>query len=159
MPSSGLTNLVDTIAKAQGVQPAWVKAIISQESGWNSYALRYEVNYRWLHQPEIYAKHPLISISTEIISQKMSWGLGQIMGALAREQGHPGLMPELLKPEVNIQHICTRIKTLRNISTEVLDIFAMYNGGPGAVKKTLGKYSNQAYVDSASSYLQKFQLS
>lgn len=136
------------------IPTVWMKAIITQESQWNPFAIRYEPNYRYLYQTESFAKIPLNNLSTEMMTQRMSWGLAQIMGGLAREQGHQGLMGELLDPETNLKHLCIRIRDLRKISALPDDIFAMYNGGPAAIHKSGGKYSNQVYVDAIHSHLQ-----
>lgn len=156
MSQDAIEEILQASALATQVDSKWVKAIICQESQWNQYAVRFEPGYRWLYYPQIFSKHYLISLDTETTTQKMSWGLGQIMGALAREQGHKGLMAELLKPEVNIKHICIRLKKLKTISPLAEDVFAMYNGGAAAKQKNqTGKYRNQEYVDSVLSYLQK----
>lgn len=152
----------DAIKKAANdntVDPNVIKAIISQESQWNMFAIRNEPNYRWLYKVEEFAKHPLISLSTELATQKMSWGLGQIMGGLAREQGHKGLMGELLDPNVNIKHIGLRVKTLSDITKTPEEIFACYNGGPDALHKVNGVFRNLQYVQACMAFLTKYQQS
>lgn len=139
------------------IDPGLIHAIISQESNWNELAVRYEPTYRWLYQVEKFAKHALISLDTEIVTQRMSWGLGQIMGALAREQGHQGLMTELLTPEVNINHIAIRIKDLKKLCKTPEEIFACYNGGPDALKRVNGQFRNLNYVQSAMAFLTKWR--
>lgn len=148
-----IENYIQTVCP-EDLDPNWIRAIIMQESQGNPYCVRYEPSYQWVYQVEQFSKSVLISIQTELVTQKMSWGLGQIMGALAREQGHKGLMAELLKPDLNIEHICRRFKTLKTISNDPSDLFAMYNGGPQAVHKVNGRYFNQKYVDSVMVHLQ-----
>lgn len=155
-----MDEIIQTTAKKFLLDPLWIKAIIQQESQGNVCALRFEPLFPYLFQPKIFAQHSLISQVTEEMTQKMSWGLGQIMGSLARQQGHSGFMGELFQPELNIKHICIRLVDLRGISKEKDDIFAMYNGGPGAYKrKTNGVYPNQSYVDLVNSHLQSFKNS
>lgn len=151
------SDLIAETATQYGIDGNVIKAIIAQESKWNPYAIRYESNYKWLYHPENYSKHPLISLATEVESQKISWGLGQIMGALAREQGHMGLMGELLDPKINIMHIGIRLKDLSRECKKPEEFFAAYNGGIDAVRRNNGKFKNQPYVDSANGYLIKFQ--
>jgi soluble lytic murein transglycosylase-like protein len=151
-----MNELILRISSQYGINPNWVKALISHESSWNQYAVRYEKNYQWLFKPEKFAKDPLISLNTEIETQKMSWGFGQIMGAVAREHGNVGFMSELLKPEINIEYVCKYLKWLKGISDKPDDVFAMYNGGPAKRHKVNGRYSNQPYVNSVLGYLQKF---
>lgn len=149
-------EMIEAKAYETSVDPAWVMAIIEQESQFNTAAVRFEPLFKYFYKPAHFAEHPLISIDTEIATQKMSWGLGQIMGALAREQGHQGFMAELLKPEVNLKHICQRLKFLKRYSHEAEAIFAAYNGGPGALRLIDGKFKNQNYVDSVLSHLKKY---
>lgn len=138
------------------IDPSWGKAIVTAESQWNPYAVRYESSYSYLFEPMEYAKSGLISLSTEIATQKMSWGLGQVMGALAREQGHTGVMAELVDPELNLKHMCIRLAELKNRSNDAEHVFAGYNGGPGAMRKLeTGRFSNQKYVDRVLEYLRK----
>lgn len=152
------TDEIEKSSLKYGCDPSIVKAIIMQESAWNIYAVRAENSYRWFFNPELYASNnPWINISTEICTQKMSWGLGQIMGALAREQGHNGLMAEILEPYLNIKHICIRIKTLMKTCKSPEEIFACYNGGLGMLKTVSGKFKNEGYVVSAMGHLIKYQ--
>jgi len=147
--STKMTKELIQLIESFEVSPKWVNAIILQESSWKNYALRFEPNYPYLFQVDQFAKKLVITSATETTCQKMSWGLGQIMGALAREQGHDGPMGQLFKPKYNILHMCKRIQTLKKISPRMDDIFAMYNGGPGAlIKKKDGIFKNQVYVDS-----------
>jgi soluble lytic murein transglycosylase-like protein len=126
----------------------WVKGIITQESNWDPFAVRYEPTYSYLFHVSEYANRLGISIQTETQCQKMSWGLGQLMGALARELGHQGQMGLLFDLNINIDLLSKRLAQLKKISPIPDDVFAMYNGGPGALKKVNGKYTNQSYVDS-----------
>lgn len=155
MTDSQLESIIQKTCKTYQVDPNWLKAIISTESSWNQYSIRYEVNYQFLYQPERFAKLAMVTLSTEIATQKMSWGLGQLMGGLAREQGHTSMLSELIKPEVNIKHMCIRIDHLKKISEVPQDVFACYNGGPGAIHKANGVYLNQAYVERVMGYLGK----
>lgn len=146
--------IIEAKAKEFDLDPRWIMAIIWTESKGNPNALRFEPNYSFLYRPETFGGKGLISRDTEIITQKISWGLGQIMGAVAREQGHQGLMAELLAPNLNIYHICTLLKRLTRISSNPSDVFAMYNGGPGVLKKIVGGiYPNQSYVNTIQNFL------
>lgn len=146
-----LRELATEICWKYQVNHTWIHAIISQESHWDPFAIRYEPSYSYLYSPE---KYKMNSLSTEIQMQKTSWGLGQIMGAVAREQGFASYLSQLVIPDLNLNHICMTIVKLRKISPSWDDICAMYNGGPGAIKKdSFGKYKNQAYVDSVKKFL------
>lgn len=140
-------SLILYASNEYGIDPKWFQAIISQESNWDICALRYESGYQWLYDTEECAKRSKVTLATEIACQKMSWGLGQIMGALAREQGLMGSLVMMIQPEINIEHMGIRLKHLKNLSQEPSDVFAMYNGGPSARRKNNGVYLNQSYVD------------
>lgn len=150
-----LEPVISQISKSYMVDPRWIKAIITQESQWKMFAVRYESGYPYLFHTEDFASG-LISLATEVNTQKTSWGLGQIMGALAREQGHKGLMAELLIPEINIKHMAIRLAELKRRSPDPLHIFAGYNGGIGAMRKQAsGLFTNQKYVTSVQGYMSK----
>jgi len=125
----------------------WLEAIIAHESSWNSFAMRYEKDYPYLYQVDVCAKLSGMSIDTEVVTQKMSWGLAQIMGALAREHGFHGPLSQLTDPATNILHLGIRLSYLVRLNPSKDAVFAMYNGGPGVKKLPDGKYANQAYVD------------
>lgn len=152
-----LRSVVSPIAVQYGINPNWILAIIQKESGGNPYEIRYEPHYCYLQTPEKYAKALHITLQTEIESQKISWGLGQIMGAVARAQGHNGLMSQMIEPELNVKHMCILISHLRQKSHEQNDIFAMYNAGYKGLQRTNGQYPNQTYVDQVNEILKTFK--
>lgn len=140
--------LIEKYASIYQIDIEWIQAIILTESSGDTYAMRYEGSYPYLFNAEACAKKANVSLATEIATQKISWGLGQVMGALAREQGHTRAMGELLIPDVNIKHMCIRLQTLKRRSEIADDVFAGYNGGPGAMRLIAEhKYANQHYVD------------
>lgn len=113
------------VAPKYHLPPKLVEAIIEHESECDRFAHRIEPAYAWLWNvrhnvpftvtPEI-AAHRLppadfpepsgISRETEWIDQQSSWGLMQVMGAVAREQGFTGPMPGLCDPIINVNHGC-----------------------------------------------------
>lgn len=153
---SQTNDIVKQASLSYVIDASWIRAIIAQESSWNQYAIRYEPTYTYLYKPSDFSKKLNISLATETVCQELSWGLGQIMGAVARQQGHDGPMGELFQPETNIKHICLTLHHLKNLSPNIDDIFAMYNGGPSAIHLVNSKYKNQAYVDSIKKHLQTY---
>lgn len=136
------------------VPGAWIRAIITQESAWDKNAMRYEAGFKYILDAPKFAKINRITAETEVQCQKFSWGLGQLMGGLLREMGHTRPLCEVLDPNLNIQFIAQRIQYLKKCSKVEDDIFAMYNGGLGAIKKVHNRYRNQVYVDSVKQHLQ-----
>jgi|ERR1700761_5916122 len=147
-------DLIKKTAEAYGLEWTWIKAIVTQESNFNPYALRYEPRYMYLYKVPIFAHKLGISEDTEMMTQKMSFGLGQVMLALAREQGFEKEAGLLFDPEINLDQVCKRIYTLKHRALDTPDdVFAGYNGGPGAMVRRGEIFSNQGYVDSVKRHL------
>lgn len=138
------------------IPTVWIKAIIAQESNWDPLAIRFEPSYSYLYNKFEIAKNCGVTVDTEVVCQKMSWGLGQIMGGLARSRGLEGPMGQLFNPETNIDFMGRFLKDLKGHADNTDDIFAMYNGGPRDKFKNGGKYPNQSYVDSVKKHMQSF---
>jgi Transglycosylase SLT domain len=109
MPSSGVSLPVDSTllalardaAAQNGLDAAVVCAVIEQESGWESHAMRYEGAFR--------AKYvsPLGLSPTEEIARSISWGLMQVMGQVAREHGFAGkFLCALCEPAAGVTMGC-----------------------------------------------------
>jgi soluble lytic murein transglycosylase-like protein len=150
---------IERQAALGNLDPNILKSIVTQESNYNPYAIRYEPSYAYLYAVPHYAQFLNISQDTEITTQKISWGLGQLMGAVAREQGHVGPMGQLFEVETNIKIMIVLIKKMQSRGYEELgEIFSCYNGGVGAVLKMKdGIYPNQGYVDSCMSHYKKLK--
>jgi soluble lytic murein transglycosylase-like protein len=142
-----------------GVDQLVIRSIITQESKGDPYAFRYEPNWNYLVKPLYYAGLLKITETTEVQAQKMSWGLGQIMGSVARECGHYGPMGQLFDPEINIRLVCVLVKKLMKQAKTIDAIFASYNGGPGALLNSanLKVFRNQAYVDQCLHYYRGYK--
>ncbi len=94
-----------------------VLAMIFQESAGDRWAYRYESSYSYFYNfkakralhanwksEEANREFALTELgATEFHAQSASWGLLQPMGAVAREYGFGGPMPELCDPELNIR--------------------------------------------------------
>lgn len=80
-----LVALARKAAAAEGLDSALVCAVVEQESAWNPWAMRYE--------PLFFAKYVASSYTnnkigaTEAYARGISWGLMQVMGQTARENG------------------------------------------------------------------------
>jgi len=145
---------LDRVCDRFGCDPALVAAIITVESQWNPYAVRYESGYRWLHQPERYARQQGIALEVEELFQRMSWGLMQLMGGSAREMGFNLPLPALCDGMIGIEYGIRYLVALkRNYKTRD-DLISAYNSGT-AKKKPNGLYTNQVYVDKVNRVLRK----
>jgi soluble lytic murein transglycosylase-like protein len=101
-----LIALAKSIALAHGLDPALVCAVIEQESAWNPLATRYEPEFYARYISPMLADHPMTP--TEARSRAFSWGLMQVMGQTARENGYDGvLLSGLCEPRKGIEIGCT----------------------------------------------------
>ncbi|WP_457641443.1 lytic transglycosylase domain-containing protein [Persephonella sp.] len=92
-----IINTVEDVLKEYN-KPEWrhiILGIIQTESSFNPLACRFEKNYKWLKNPLKFAKSLGITADTEIVFQKTSWGLMQVMGAVYRELGYQGYLNAL----------------------------------------------------------------
>lgn len=138
-----LKEMVEDVASRYELDPFLVGAIVYIESGGNPLAMRYESHYRWLVKD---AERPLTcTADTEQILQKCSFGLMQMMGAVARERGLKGWMTELFDPELNLEIGCRHLARFFHRYEVMDDAVASYNAG--SPRKKDGKYVNQGYVD------------
>jgi len=135
------------------IDPNLVLAIIHVESNENSYAVRYEPKfYEWLKgriTTENWASIP--TKQTELRLRATSFGLMQVLGQVARENGFEGLyLTELCDPEVGIRYgMRVLAKQLRRYASKAdPEAYAVsaYNRG-SAGKSANGSFHNQYYVN------------
>lgn len=79
------------------------------------------------------------------------------MGAVARELGFDGSLPELLRPENGLLYGAKKLSKLHEHYTSVSDIAAAYNAGHPKIDGITGRYANQGYVDKVLSALHQFE--
>ncbi len=84
-PPSQLLLLARKAATAQSLDPGLVCAVVEQESGWNSWAMRYEPLFFSKYVASLYTNNKIAA--TEAYARGFSWGLMQVMGQVAREAG------------------------------------------------------------------------
>jgi soluble lytic murein transglycosylase-like protein len=134
--------LIEQTAKAHGLDPLVVEAVVLVESSGLAHAYRYEPGYwtRYLADQDEY-RH----LNPRRVSA--SYGLMQVMYPTARQHGlDPELDPEVLfVPTINLTYGCLHLKSLWLWSQGILaQALAAYNGG----KRGNGfpPYRNQHYV-------------
>lgn len=122
---SALVALARTIAVHQGLPPSLVCAVIEQESAWNPYAMRYEPAFRTRYVA------PLRLPDTEEIARSISWGLMQVMGQVARENGYiERFLPALCDPATGIRTGCIVLgRKMATASGDVSRALGLWNGG------------------------------
>jgi len=86
-----LVALARSAAAAHGLDAALVCAVVEQESAWNTWAVRYEPGFLSRYVAPLYTAGKIGA--TEAYTRAMSWGLMQVMGQVAREQGLPEATP------------------------------------------------------------------
>ena len=142
-------DLIYLKAKAAGVDPAVVKGIIHQESGFNAAAHRTEHGFyrRYIKGRKRWAMHKYYD-QPEIIAAGI--GLMQVQYTTALWMGYPPSLPwfHLYDPSVNIDH---GIRWLRNRSAKyhsIAETIAAYNAGTARYADgDPSRFVNQHYVD------------
>lgn len=152
MISDALHGIIAARARFAGLDPKLVKALVLVESGGNPWAWNPEPRYRYLWDvranapfraltgAEISSEAPPADFPTmagdrdqEWWGQSASWGVCQVMGAVARERGFQRpYLTELLDPSLCLSIACAHLAgLLRWANGDVEQALAAYNGGRG----------------------------
>lgn len=144
--SQELMAIVERFAHESGIDADLAIAVASVESSWNPNAVRFEPKWKYFHSDSAsFAKNLGITLETEQALQAISWGLLQVMGAVARELGYAGPIQLLSSPELGAEYGCKKLAKCLERYPHEPDAIAAYNGGtPRSVD---GQYVNQSYVD------------
>lgn len=145
-------DLIVTTARARHLSPNLVEAFVLKESSGDPWAWNPEPRYRYLWNVRTQAPFrkmtdaeqasevppadfPMIAgdRDQEWWAQQASWGLMQLMGALARELGFGGrYLTQLCEPELNLRYGCMHIAALMTWAKgDIRRAAAAYNGGRG----------------------------
>lgn len=137
-----LIALAKSLATVAGVDPALCCAVCEQESfpQWNPWSIRYE--------PDFYVRYTakLNVPDTEKTARAISWGLMQLMGETAREEGYTDFLPKLCDPETGITRGLIHLKKmLVRANGDVHQALQFWNGGSNVnyadqVIARIGKY-------------------
>lgn len=160
MTSSDLSALVTATAIQHGMDPQLAIAQVRVESGgdywaWNAepkymylWNVRTDAPFRRVSDAELASKIPPADFPTlagdpdqEWWAQQASWGLLQIMGAVARERGFKGkYLTELCDPRINLDIGCKLFADLMRWSAgDVRKALAAYNAGKGGWPSEAGQ--------------------
>lgn len=150
-------TLVEKHAMDFGLERALVHAIIQVESRGLDWAVRYEPNMRWLYsldRAQELADLCEVSLDTELMCQRTSWGLMQVMGVTARDLGLRDPIPSLLNADTGIMYGCKLLRKLSDKYALQQDVISAYNAG--SPRKNNNFYANQNYVNKVSAFYQNY---
>jgi hypothetical protein len=161
-------SLIEAAAQARNLDPNLVEGLILQESSGNTFSWNPEPRYRYLwnvatHQPfrpltfaERASEEPPTDFpflkgdrDQEWWAQQASWGLCQVMGATAREEGFRGpYLTQLCDPETNLTIGCSVLAKLLLWSAGNVHLaLAAYNAGIGGASSEAGqRYATSVLV-------------
>lgn len=123
-----------------------ILAIMDVESGCEPLRCHFEPGWNDFYHVDVWAKKCGITVATEKNQQMTSWGAMQVMGAVARELGFMGHLPQLTDTKIGIYYGCLKLFSLSKKYHSMKDVIAAYNRGT-PVLDTNGRYINQSYVD------------
>ncbi len=123
---TSLKERAQYFARSQGLESALVCAVIEQESGWSTWAMRYE--------PAFFIRYVASQVNlsdTERQARATSWGLMQVMGQVARERGFgQKFLSSLCDPDFGLAVGCEYLKhILDGHGGDVANALQRWNGG------------------------------
>ena len=135
------------VADKHGVPPWLIAAIVNVESSSDAGSIKYEREYPYLYTE--FKPVPPCTLETEVMQQRTSWGLMQVMGATARWLGVTDryLTCLVMSPYRGLDVGCKFLAwCLKREGGNVERAVARYNGGK-PIKLDNGLWKNQKYVD------------
>ena len=156
-------GLIVVAADRFSIQRPLVFAVCEQESSFDPWAWNPEPKYRYLWDvllgkpfrkltpaeeaseipPLDFFSFKGIPADAEWWGQQASWGLMQVMGAVAREHGFLGrFLSQLCDPPVGLEYGCRHLAGYLKRFKEPFTALEAFNGGPGAVGKN-AKYAGE----------------
>lgn len=144
-PPQEFISLAAEIALAHRLEPALVCAVIEQESAWNPWAMRYEPLFFARYVAPLFTNNKVSA--SEAYARGFSWGLMQVMGQTARENGFSEeFLSALCEPRQGIATGCLVLqRKLAAAGGDVARGLLTWNGGanpsyPGAVLARKPRY-------------------
>lgn len=156
-------NEIFRVARKHGLPPALLAAFVQQESRFDQWATRTEPHYKKkkvvINEAKAWTKKSggIPTVNTEIDDRSRSYGLGQVMGQKAREQGFDSkYLAALYDPEKNINAIALEVKRVfRVYPGDTLSAISAYNQGNN--RKENGIFKNMPYVYNVTQYWKHYQ--
>lgn len=152
--------LLESSARKHGLDPELVLALVQQESSGNAYAWNPEPKYRYLVNVKTRAPFRTLTPAElasefppkdfpclagdpdqEWWAQQASWGLMQVMGAVAREWNFRGpYLTELTEAHINLEIGCRVLAShLRWSGGDLAKALGAYNAGRGNAEGAMGR--------------------
>lgn len=140
-------GIIETTCKSFLVDPLILVSLIYTESRGNQFATRYEGGFHFTSNLAKWARHTHVLEQTELVGQKTSWGLMQVMGGTAREMGFDGNFPQLCDAGIGIKYGAMYYWRQMERYKDPMQAVAAYNAG--SVRMTISgeELVNQNYVD------------
>jgi soluble lytic murein transglycosylase-like protein len=127
-----LVSLARKAANAHSLDPSLVCAIVEQESSWNPWALRYEPGFFAKYVAPLYTNNKISA--SEAYARGFSWGLMQVMGQVARENGYAEPFLSALCDPADALEIGCRVlrKKFDAAANDTARALSLWNGGSDA---------------------------
>lgn len=169
--------LIVDAAHIHALPPSLILAQVRVESGGNPWAWNPEPQYRYFwdvklkrpfrevtrmevgfkYPPPDFPAPPGVDPDAEWWGQSASWGLMQIMGAVAREIGFShAFLTQLMDPATNLNFGCDKmLRLMKRNRGNTHAALAQYNGGLAG--NDAAPFRNQSYVDKVMRYVNAAQ--
>lgn len=150
--------LIAEAAEASDLDKVLVQALIAQESGGNPWASRVEPGYlanevvKREAQAWSQRHHGVPTTQTELYLRSSSFGLLQIMGQVARENGFaPRYLTALYDPMTNLELGCRLLQRRKIKAASLEHLILMWNAGIGSKPPV----PDNAYVASVKKFMEE----
>lgn len=141
---------LESAAQRWAIPPALLRALAQAESGLDPNAMRFEPIFLTRYVPDDPERFGACSRETERTARATSWGLLQIMGQVAREQGcKASFLSVLTDPAQGCDAGARHLARLRDRHLKAhgwAGVVSAYNAGSPR-RPTGGAYGNQPYVE------------
>lgn len=148
-------HILSVYSRMHKIPKIIIAAVVYQESHFDAWAIKFEPHYSWLFGDDEREQTPAMLSTlrssdkpTEWKSQQFSFGLMQVMGAVAREYKFRGkYLTELCDPSTGMNYGCKHLrKLIHKYKGNIDDGLAAYNAG-SVRRLSNGEYRNQHYVN------------
>lgn len=150
-------DMIHAKSEKYGISPELIAAVIMTESSCNPEAVREEKHWKYYYKVSENAKRMGCPVDQEEYFQRISWGLMQVMGSVARELGYTGPLSALSDPDTGADLGCQKLAEVLSRYKDQNAAIASYNASaPRRIAET-GKYRNQEYVDRVNKFMDQLK--